>query len=76
MIIFFILAADADAWACHNFFGNENCFPELLEPIKQHIKNHKNTNSYLDIQYLNKISTVNLCAQNSYILFLHPKVII
>jgi hypothetical protein len=20
-IIFFILAADADAWACHNFFG-------------------------------------------------------
>jgi hypothetical protein len=20
-VIFFILAADADAWACHNFFG-------------------------------------------------------
>jgi hypothetical protein len=26
------------------------CFPKILEPIKQHIKNHKNTNnSYLDI---------------------------
>jgi hypothetical protein len=21
MVIFFILAADADTWACHNFFG-------------------------------------------------------
>jgi hypothetical protein len=21
VVIFFILAADADAWACHNFFG-------------------------------------------------------
>jgi hypothetical protein len=54
-VIFFILAADADAWARHNFF-NETCFPKLLEPIKQHLKNHRNTNnSYLDIQYLNKI---------------------
>jgi hypothetical protein len=54
-VIFFILAADADAWACHNFL-NETCFPDLLEPIKQHLKNHKNkNNSYLDIQYLNKI---------------------
>jgi hypothetical protein len=35
-VIFFILAAD----------------PDVLEPIKQHLKNHKNTNnSYLDIQY-------------------------
>jgi hypothetical protein len=33
----FILAGDADAWACHNFF-NETCFPELLELIKQHLK--------------------------------------
>jgi hypothetical protein len=33
-IIFFILAADADAWACHNFFWNETCFPDLLEPKK------------------------------------------
>jgi hypothetical protein len=49
-IIFFILAADADAWACHNYFWNETCFPDLLEPIKQHLKNHKNTNnSYLGI---------------------------
>jgi hypothetical protein len=40
-VIFFILPADADAWACHNFFWNETCFPELLEPIKQHLKNHK-----------------------------------
>jgi hypothetical protein len=49
-VIFFILAADADAWACHNFFLNATCFPDLLEPIKQHLKNHKNTNnSYLDI---------------------------
>jgi hypothetical protein len=30
MVIFFILAADA-----------ETCFSELLEPIKQHIKNQK-----------------------------------
>jgi hypothetical protein len=22
-VIFFILAADADAWACHNFFGTK-----------------------------------------------------
>jgi hypothetical protein len=42
-------------------FLNETRFPELLEPIKQHLKNYKNTNnSYLDIQYLNKISTVKL----------------
>jgi hypothetical protein len=33
-IIFFILAADADAWAHHNFFWNETCFPDLLKPIK------------------------------------------
>jgi hypothetical protein len=60
-VIFFILAADVDVWACHNFFWNKTCFPDLLEPIKQHLKNHKNTNnSYLDIQYLNKISTVAL----------------
>jgi hypothetical protein len=31
-VIFFILAADADAWACHNFF-NETYFSDLLEPI-------------------------------------------
>jgi hypothetical protein len=37
-VIFFILAANADAWAYHNFFGNETCFPDLLEPIKQHLK--------------------------------------
>jgi hypothetical protein len=37
-VIFFILAADADAWAGHNFFWNETFFPELLEPIKQHLK--------------------------------------
>jgi hypothetical protein len=37
-VIFFILAADADAWACHNFFWNETCFSDLLEPIKQHQK--------------------------------------
>jgi hypothetical protein len=42
-VIFFILAADADAWAYHNFFLNETCFPDLLEPIKQHLKNHKLT---------------------------------
>jgi hypothetical protein len=49
VVIFFILAADADARACHNFW-NETCFPDLLEPIKQHLKNHKDTdNSYLDI---------------------------
>jgi hypothetical protein len=34
----FILAADTDVWACHNFFWNETCFPDLLEPIKQHLK--------------------------------------
>jgi hypothetical protein len=61
MVIFFILAADADTWACHNFLWNETRFPEFLEPIKQHLKSHKITNnSYLDIQYLNKISTVKL----------------
>jgi hypothetical protein len=60
-VIFFIFVAYADAWASHNFFWNETCFPELLDPIKQHLKNHKNmNNSYLDIQYLNKISTVKL----------------
>jgi hypothetical protein len=32
-VIFFILAADADAWACHNFF-NETYFSDLLEPIR------------------------------------------
>jgi hypothetical protein len=49
-VIFFILAADADMWAYHNCFWNETCFPDLLDPIKQHLKNHKNTNnSYLDI---------------------------
>jgi hypothetical protein len=49
-VIFFILAADADAWACHNLFWNKTCFPDLLEPIKQHLKNHKNTNNlHLDI---------------------------
>jgi hypothetical protein len=37
-VIFFILAADVDTWACHNFFWNETCFPDLLEPIKQHLK--------------------------------------
>jgi hypothetical protein len=44
--------------ACH-FFWNETCFLELLDPIKQHLKNHKNTNNlHLDIKYLNKISTI------------------
>jgi hypothetical protein len=48
-IIFFISAADANAWARH-FFLNETFFPKILEPIKHHLKNHKNTNnSYLDI---------------------------
>jgi hypothetical protein len=37
VVIFFILAADADARACHNFFWNETCFPDLLEPTKQHL---------------------------------------
>jgi hypothetical protein len=37
-VIFFIFAANADAWACHNCFWNETCFPDLLEPIKQHLK--------------------------------------
>jgi hypothetical protein len=46
----FILAADADAWASHYFLSNKMCFPKILEPIKQHLKNHKTTNnSYLDI---------------------------
>jgi hypothetical protein len=46
----FILGADADAWANHYFLSNEMCFPKILEPIKQHLKNHKNTNnSYLNI---------------------------
>jgi hypothetical protein len=46
----FILATNADAWASHYFLSNETCFPKILEPIKQHLKNHKNTNnSYLDI---------------------------
>jgi hypothetical protein len=46
----FILAADADAWASHYFLSDETCFPKLLEPKKQHLKNHKNTNnSYLDL---------------------------
>jgi hypothetical protein len=46
----FILATDADAWASHYFLSNETCFPKILEPIKQHLKNHKNmNNSYLDI---------------------------
>jgi hypothetical protein len=40
-VIFFILAADADAWVSHNFFWNETFFPDLLESIKQHLKNHK-----------------------------------
>jgi hypothetical protein len=44
-VIFFILAAEADTWAYHNFCWNETCFPDLLEPIKQHLKNHKNTNN-------------------------------
>jgi hypothetical protein len=39
-VIFFILAADADARACHNVFWNETYFPDLLEPIKQHLKNN------------------------------------
>jgi hypothetical protein len=25
------------------FFSNETCFPKILEPIKQYLKNHKNT---------------------------------
>jgi hypothetical protein len=46
----FILAADADAWANHNFLSTETCFPKILEPIKRHLKNHKNmNNSYLEI---------------------------
>jgi hypothetical protein len=46
----FILAADADVWASHYFLSNEMCFPKILELIKQHLKNHKNTNnSYMDI---------------------------
>jgi hypothetical protein len=27
-VIFFILAGDADAWTCHNFFWNETFFPD------------------------------------------------
>jgi hypothetical protein len=71
IVMFFVLAADADAWARHNFLWNETCFPDLLDPIKQHLKNHKNTNnSYSDIQYLNKISTVTLvCPKSIYFVF-------
>jgi hypothetical protein len=37
------------------------CFLKILEPIKQHLKIHKNANNlYLDILYLNKITTVTL----------------
>jgi hypothetical protein len=33
-----------------SIFLNETCFPKILEPIKQHLQNHKNIiNSYLDI---------------------------
>jgi hypothetical protein len=47
-VIFFILVADADAWASHYFISNGTCFPKILESIKQQLKNHKNTNnSYL-----------------------------
>jgi hypothetical protein len=46
----FILDADADTWVSHYFLSNETCFPKILEPIKQHLDNHKNmNNSYLDI---------------------------
>jgi hypothetical protein len=59
------------------FFWNETCFPELLEPTKQHIKNHKNMNySYLEIQYLNKISIVKLVRPKFIYFVLHPMVII
>jgi hypothetical protein len=52
----FILAVDADTWANHYFLSNK-----ILEPIKQHLKNHKNMNkSYLDIYCLHKILTVTL----------------
>jgi hypothetical protein len=37
-IIFFILAADADAWVRHYFYWNETCFPKILEPRKQDLK--------------------------------------
>jgi hypothetical protein len=52
-------------------FLNETCIPELLDSTKQHLKNHKNTNiSYLDIQYLNKISKVALvCPKFIYFVF-------
>jgi hypothetical protein len=31
-------------------FSKETYFPRILEPVKQHLKNHKNmNNSYLDI---------------------------
>jgi hypothetical protein len=44
------LAADTDTWARHYFYWNESGFPKLLEPIKQNLKNHKNTNNlHLDI---------------------------
>jgi hypothetical protein len=44
------LAVAADTWANNYFLLNETCFPKILEPMKQHLKNHKNTkNSYLDI---------------------------
>jgi hypothetical protein len=46
----FILAVHANVWASHYFLSNEKRVPKILEPIKQHLKNHKNTNnSYLDI---------------------------
>jgi hypothetical protein len=46
----FILAANANVWANHYFLSNETCFPKILEPIRQHLENHKNTNnSYFDI---------------------------
>jgi hypothetical protein len=75
-IIFFILAADTDTWACH-YFLNEICFPKLLEPIKQHLK-------IIKIQKIRiwtfsisiKYQQSHLCAQNSYISFLHHRVII
>jgi hypothetical protein len=39
----FILAIDADVWASHYFLSNETHFPKISEPIKHHLKNHKNT---------------------------------
>jgi hypothetical protein len=34
----FILAADTNAWARHYIISNKTCFPEIFEPIKQHLK--------------------------------------